>query len=559
MKMARGKWTLVLLAAVLALTQLTGCERLFSRENEDIVILFTNDVHGVSSEGIGYAGLAAYKEWLEEETPYVTLVDCGDALQGDALGAVSRGAYLVEIMNAVGYDFAVLGNHEFDYGMEQLASLLSEADAQYLGCNIRYTGEGESAVLAALAPYALVSYGAVDVAYVGVSTPESIAKSTPAYFMGEDGDFVYDFCGASGETLYAQVQRTVDECRQAGADYVIVLAHLGVDEASAPFCSTDLIAATSGIDAVLDGHSHSVIPCDVVRNEAGENVLLASTGTGLANIGQLIITPSGHLQTSLISAYPEDDAEVQAYIDGTLSQYEADLNRVVARSEVLLTTLAEDGQTRQIRNRETNLGDFCADAYRAMAGADIAIVNGGGIRADIAAGEVTYGDIIAVHPYGNTLCMVEATGQEILDALEMASRDTQAESGAGGTAIGENGGFLQVSGLMYTIDTAIPSSVVVDENGMFVSCGDSRRVKDVLVLGADGGYEALDPAAVYTVASHNYLFKDGGDGLNLFMDNDYIIDEGMLDYQILIAYVDEALGGVIGEEYAQPQGRILVE
>lgn len=154
MKMARGKWTLVLLAAVLALTQLTGCERLFSRENEDIVILFTNDVHGVSSEGIGYAGLAAYKEWLEEETPYVTLVDCGDALQGDALGAVSRGAYLVEIMNAVGYDFAVLGNHEFDYGMEQLASLLGEADAQYLGCNIRYTGEGESAVLA---PYALVS------------------------------------------------------------------------------------------------------------------------------------------------------------------------------------------------------------------------------------------------------------------------------------------------------------------------------------------------------------------------------------------------------------------
>lgn len=265
------------------------------------------------------------------------------------------------------------------------------------------------------------------------------------------------------------------------------------------------------------------------------------------------------MQTSLISAFPEDDAEVQAYIDGTLSQYEADLNRVVARSEVLLTTLAEDGQTRQIRNRETNLGDFCADAYRAMAGADIAIINGGGIRADIAAGEVTYGDIIAAHPYGNTLCMVEATGQEILDALEMASRDTQAESGAGGTAIGENGGFLQVSGLMYTIDTAIPSSVVVDENGMFVSCGDSRRVKDVLVLGADGGYEALDPVAVYTVASHNYLFKDGGDGLNLFMDNAYIIDEGMLDYQILIAYVDEALGGVIGEEYAQPQGRILVE
>lgn len=544
-----------MLAVLLALSCLAGCDA--GKQQEDIVILYTNDVHCAVDADIGYAGLAAYRDWIEGKTPHVALVDCGDALQGDTIGAVSDGEYLVDIMNEVGYDFAVLGNHEFDYGMEQLAALLEKSEAQYLGCNIRYTGTGDSAV-SSLKPYEIVTYGDVEVAFVGISTPESITKSTPAYFMDEEGGFVYDFYGGSGEELYAQVQKTVDECRKEGADYVIALAHLGDDEASEPFRSTDLIAGTTGIDAVLDGHSHSVIPCDVVDNKDGGKVLLSSTGTGLANIGQLVITAGGNLTAGLVGGFPDKDAETGSFVKEIQSRYEAEVNQVVAHTEVPLTISSADG-VRLVRNRETNLGDFSADAYRAVAGADIAFANGGGIRADIEEGDITYGDIIAVHPYGNTLCVAEATGQEILDALEMASRSAMAEPSDGENAVGENGGFLQVSGLKYTIDTSIPSTVEVDEAGMFVSCGENRRVKDVQVLQKDGGYAPIDPAGTYTLASHNYLIKQGGDGLNMFMDNTLTMNEGMLDYQVLITYITDHLGGTVGSEYAQPQGRITVE
>lgn len=552
MKQQRFSFAPLLLAITLLL--LGGCAQ--QEQAQDIIILYTNDVHCAVDAGIGYAGLAAYKAQLEEKTPYVTLVDCGDALQGDALGTVSQGEYLTQIMNQVGYDFAVLGNHEFDYGLEQLAALIEQSQAQYLGCNIRYTGSEENA-LAALEPYQIVSYGGIKVAFIGISTPESIAKSTPAYFMDDSGEFVYDFYGGSGEELYTQVQQTVDNCLSAGADYVIALAHLGDDESSAPFRSTDLIAATNGIDVVLDGHSHSVISCDVIDNKDGDPVLLSSTGTGLANIGQLVITAGGNISTGLIGAYPDQDAPTAAFIQEIQGQYEAALSQVVGYSDVDLTTMSDSG-IRLIRSRETNLGDFCADAYRVLGGADIALVNGGGIRADLAAGEITYGDIIAVHPYGNTLCVAEATGQEILDALEMASRSVMAAADDGENAIGENGGFLQVSGLRYTIDTSIDSTVEVDESGMFISCGENRRVQKVEILQDDGSYALIDPEQTYTVASHNYLIKQGGDGLNMFMDNTLVIDEGLLDYQVLITYMTDYLGGTVGADYTSAHARITV-
>ena len=554
MKQQRCSFAPLLLAIALLLSLLGGCTQ--QEEAQDIIILYTNDVHCAVDADIGYAGLAAYKAQMEEKTPYVTLVDCGDALQGDALGTVSQGEYLTQIMNQVGYDFAVLGNHEFDYGLEQLTALIEQSQAQYLGCNIRYTGSEENA-LAALDPYQIVTYGEVKVAFIGISTPESIAKSTPAYFMDDSGELVYDFYGGSGEELYTQVQQTVANCLAAGADYVIALAHLGDDESSAPFRSTDLIAATNGIDVVLDGHSHSVISCDVIDNKDGDPVLLSSTGTGLANIGQLVITAGGNISTGLIGEYPDKDAPTTVFIQEIQDQYEAVLSQVVGYSDVDLTTMSDSG-IRLIRSRETNLGDFCADAYRVLAEADIALVNGGGIRADLAAGEITYGDLIAVHPYGNTLCVAEATGQEILDALEMASRSVMAATDDGENAIGENGGFLQVSGLRYTIDTSIDSTVEVDESGMFVSCGENRRVQNVEILQDDGSYTVIDPEQTYTVASHNYLIKQGGDGLNMFMDNTLIIDEGMLDYQVLITYMTDYLGGTVGEDYAAAQTRITV-
>lgn len=554
MKSSKIKIAPLVLVVVLLLSLFSGCAL---NNQDDIVILYTNDVHCAVDADIGYAGLAAYKNWIEQKTDYVTLVDCGDALQGDAIGTVSKGEYLVDIMNYIGYDFAVLGNHEFDYGMQQLSELMAKSSAQYLGCNINYIGSGESAV-SALKAYEIVEYGKVKVAFIGVLTPESIVKSTPSYFMDESGQLVYDFYGNSGEQLYTQVQKTVDECRDQGADFVVALAHLGNDEQSEPFSSVDLIKSTSGIDVVLDGHSHSVIPCDVVIDKDGNKVLLSSTGTGLTNIGQLVITPSGNISTGLIGDYPDSESKTETFIKEIQSQYESDLNRVVAQTEVKLTTTS-DSAVRLIRNRETNLGDFCADAYRYIAEADIGFANGGGIRADIDAGDITYGDIISVHPYGNTLCVAEVTGQEILDALEMASRSVLLETSDRENAVGENGGFLQVSGLKYTVDTSIESTVQVDESGMFLSCGENRRVKDVMVLGDDGEYVPLDPQKTYTLASHNYLIKQGGDGINMFMDNKLILNEGMLDYQVLITYITENLDGIVGEEYSTAQGRIIIE
>ncbi len=554
-KKKHPRFSAVLLASVLLLG---GCNAKDLPKADDIVILYTNDVHCAVDDDIGYAGLAAYKHECEESTPYVTLVDCGDALQGDVIGTVSKGEYPAELMEHAGYDFAVLGNHEFGYGMEQLDRLMEISGAQYLGCNIKYTGKDDEAFLSRLLPYKIVSYGDVKVAFIGVSTPESIVKSVPKYFCDESGNYVYDFCGGSGEELYGCVQENVDACLKDGAEYVLVLAHLGTDESSSPFTSSELIANTRGIDAVLDGHSHSEIPCDIVKNADGENVLLSSTGTGLCNVGSLTITANGNIRTGLIGAYPDKDSEMADCIESMEEKFEDELAKSVAVSDVALTTVSDSG-IRLIRNRETNLGDFCADAYRAVSGADIALVNGGGIRSDISAGEITYGDILNVHPYGNSLCVTKATGQEILDALEMASRFCLPSPNDGENAVGENGGFLQVSGLKYSIDTSVESTVETDEQGNFLSCGADRRVKNVMILEEDGSYKELVPDKVYTVASHNYLIKEGGDGLNMFMDNELTVDEGMIDYEILMTYLADELNGTVGDEYAMPQKRIEIK
>ncbi len=548
--------SVVLASLIAAVLLLGGCNA--GDNKDDIVVLYTNDVHCSLDDDIGFAGLAAYKKLCEQNTPYVTLVDCGDALHGNAIGTVSKGEYPAEIMKRAGYDFAVLGDQEFGYGMEQLDRLMEKSGAQYLGCNIRYTGEGSSAFLSRLLPYKIVSYGDKKVAYIGVSTPESIVKSVPAYFCDENGNYVYDFFGASGEQLYGRVQENVNACLNEGADYVIVLSHLGTDELSSPFTSSELIENTRGIDAVLDGNSLSEISCNILKNADGESVLLSSTGMGLNNIGHLTITANGNIRTGLIETYPEKDEEMAGYIESIQEQFESELTRKIGVSEVTLTTLSADSGMRLIRNRETNLGDFCADAYRAVSGADIALVNGGGIRADISTGDITYGDILNVHPYGNSLCMVKATGQEILDALEMASRACLPNTNDGEKAVGENGGFLQVAGLKYTIDTSIKSAVQTDEQGNFLSCGDMRRVKNVMVLDENGDYIPLVLDKQYTVASHNYLIKEGGDGLNMFVGNELLIDEGMMDYEVLMTYLSSVLDGNVGNDYASPQGRIEV-
>ena len=549
----RNKLFSLAMALILALSLAVPS---FAAEGDGIVVLFTNDVHCTSDDGMSYAAVAGYKAEMEAQygADYVTLVDDGDAIQGGILGSMSQGSWIVDIMNQVGYDLAIPGNHEFDFGMDTFLDIVqNQADYTYLSCN--FVDEDGDPVLDA---YQIISYGDVDVAYVGISTPETLTKSAPAYFQDENGNYIYGFCqGGDGQELYDQVQETVDAARAEGADYVVALAHLGVDGQSSPWMSTEVIANTTGIDAMLDGHSHTVVPSQTVENADGEEVLLAQTGTKAESIGKLVIAPDGTMTAELVALADVDTTSeayttAQTYIQRIQAQYQEMASEVVATSDVLLTINEADGTTRAVRSKETNLGDLCADAYRIVLGADIGWVNGGGVRADIPAGDVTYGDIIEVHPFGNLACVVEVTGQQILDALELGSMYV-------GEA--ESGGFLQVSGLKYTINTAIPTSVVLDDAGNFVEVSGERRVSDVQVLDSESDeYAALDPSATYTLASHNYMLKDGGDGYAMFGEDNITIlqDEVMVDNEVLISYIRDELGGVVGQEYAQPQGRITI-
>lgn len=503
---------------------------------KDIVILYTNDAHCGIEDGMGYQGLSAAKRALLAAGNKVLLVDNGDAVQGDTIGTLSKGEYIIDIMNKLGYDVATPGNHEFDYGMDQFNKLVEKADFDYISCN--FVDKDGNPVLK---PYVIKEADGVKIAFVGISTPKTITTSTPTYFQDGNGNYIYGFMqDDTGEKLYAAVQSAVDAARKEGAKYVIAMAHLGIEADCQPWTSSDVIVNTSGIDVVLDGHSHSTIAGDIVKNKEGKDVILTSTGTKLANIGCLTITADGKLSTALIN-----DDGMSDTIAEIKSGYEEIVNTVVASTKVELTVNDPVSGERMVRRQETNLGDLCADAYRAMSGADIAVVNGGGIRVSIPAGDITYGQIIAVHPFGNEMCVVEATGQQILDALEMGARN----------APGECGGFLQVSGMSYEIDLNVEPTVEVNADGMFTGVSGEYRVKNVKV-----GDEPLDLTKTYTLASHNYMLKSAGDGMAMFQGCTLLQDSVMIDNQVLINYIVDVLGGVVGEDYADPygQGRITV-
>lgn len=553
-----------------------------AEEQQGISVVFTNDVHcavDASETGMGYARMAGFVDDVEAERgeSNVTVVDAGDAVQGAAVGTLTDGEAIVDIMNTVGYDFAVPGNHEFDYGMDQFEKLVSLSDATYLSCNLTDL-RTDSLVLA---PYALQTYdaqpgdededGVLTVAYVGISTPESLTKSSPTNFQDESGETVYGFCeDTTGEALYDAVQKSVDDARADGADYVVAIGHLGESGITSQWTSKAVIANTSGIDAFIDGHSHETYVEEAgseaagqlaaapgeseatvlsVENETGDTVVLAQTGTKLAGVGELSIDPTApdgqDVSAKIVPASEctASNADVERAVQRVNEELASELETPVGTSEVDL--ISEDAETMvYVRWQETNLGDFVADAYRARLGADIALVNGGGVRSSIPAGEITKGQLIDVQPFGNELCLVEVTGQDVLDALELGASELPEASG----------GFLQVSGLTYQIDLDIPSSVQTDESGAFVEVSGERRVHDVKVGGQD-----IDPNALYTVASHDYLLLEGGSGMTMFQNGKVLLESVMIDNQALIDFMAEDLGGTVGSEYADPtgQGRIV--
>lgn len=516
---------------------------------QDVVILFTSDVHCGVESNFGYAGLALVRDAYERAGNHVLLVDNGDSIQGEPVGTMTSGEANVKLMNAVGYDIATMGNHEFDYGMDRFFELTKMANFPYISCNFNKHGELQ------FAPYVIKEFDGVKIAFVGISTPKTLTSSTPKYFQDENGNFIYGFFeDETGEKLYAAVQKAVDDARAEGAQFVIAMAHLGNESECKPYTYADVIANTSGINAMLDGHSHDTGHVKM-RNKDGKTVLRQGCGTKLQGIGYLkIASGDGAMDTGVMLWNCEDfnatemynlDTDVTKAVSEATDELNAELVEVVARTDVDLTVsdptaTGDDGlPVRIVRSAETNLDDLCADAYRYVSGADVAFVNGGGVRVSIKAGDITRNDILKVHPFGNALCVCEATGQQILDALELSVSSMP----------GEYGGFLQVSGLTFEVDMSIPSGVKRDEKNMFVGVEGERRVSNVPV-----GGEPIDPEKTYTVASHNYLLHNGGDGYTIFQNCTFTQESVMLDNQVLLTYITEGLNGVVGEQYADPYG-----
>ncbi len=498
----------------------------------------TEEEKVLESAQFGYAGVAAYKKAMQKEYDNVVLVDIGDHVQGGAVGALSKGENIIKIMNAVPYDLATLGNHEFDYAIPRLRELTDMATYKYVSSNfvaLEKDSDGNDASHSVYDAYEIKELGGKKVAFVGVTTPESFTKSTPSYFKNEEGEYIYGFCqGNDGADLYANVQASVDAAIAEGAEIVVGMGHLGDDEESKPWTSAEVIANTTGIDAFLDGHSHHLYTTDV-ENKDGEKVTLAQTGTALANLGKLIIDGEGTVTAEMIDAkdFLEVDEDTQKVVDEINESLAEKLNSVIAKSRYDLVINDPESSNRIVRSAETNLGDLCADAYRDLTGADIAFVNGGGVRKDIKAGDITFQNVIDVHPFGNMACMIEVTGQQIADALELGAI----------ACPGESGGFLQVSGLTYTIDTTIESTVKLSEEKEFIEVEGARRVKDIKV-----GEEDLDLTKTYTLASHNYMLKNGGDGYTMFKGSKILLDEIKIDNEVLMDYIQK----IVDEEHYLP-------
>ncbi len=519
----------------------------------DIVILYTSDVHCGVDQGFGYAGLQAVREYLVSQGDDVILVDNGDSIQGEPIGTMSKGESIIDLMNQMGYDIAIPGNHEFDYGMDTFLKLAEKAEFPYISCNFNYKGE------LVFEPYVIRELAGKKVAFVGITTPKSLVTSQPKYFQDEDGNYVYGFMqDETGESLYQAVQAAVDAARAEGAEYVIAMGHLGDEAVAIPWTYADVISNTNGIDAFLDGHSHDSNQI-IMKNKDGEDVPRSACGTKLNSIGWCRISKDDEVNVGLYSwlngvpvpKFLGIKNEMAEAVDTAVDALADTLNKVVAKSLVELIindpeVKDENGKpVRMVRRAETNLGNLCSDAVRNQAGADIGFSIGGSIRTNIPAGDVTLGNILNVHPFGNALSMLELTGQQILDALEWGARAVPSESG----------GFLQPSGLSYEIVVSIDSPCISNENGEFAGIEGERRVRNVLVDG-----EPIDPEKTYTVACLDYTLQDHGDGYTMFDGAKVLLDRVKLDNQVLIDYITESLNGVIGEEYEDPygQGRIVI-
>ena len=483
-----------------------------------IVILHTNDMHSrvAEADSAGLAGVAAAKDYYESLGAYVLLFDVGDMLHGLPMANLSRGSNIVSIMNAVGYDAMAPGNHDFNYTSARLAELAEEMDFPLISSN--YTDDATGKTV--FEPYAVFDSAelGVKIGVVGITTPETATKSSPLNTQG------YSF---NGDKLAEIVQEQIDALQDLGCDYIIALGHLGIDSESAPWRSVDVIGEVSGLDLFIDGHSHSSLE-DIeeagyatVADKDGNEIVLTSTGNYLAHIGMVTIDGDS-ITAGYVTEELEPNEEVAAMISNMNEELKPLLDQVVASTSVFLNGERAPGN----RTEETNLGDLCTDALLWASGADIALTNGGGIRVSLDEGDITYGDLNAVYPFGNVVVTINIKGSDVLAALEHGTSAAPEASG----------GFPQVAGLSFELQ---------------LNAAAGSRVKNVMV-----GEEPLDPDKIYVLATNDFT-QIGGDGYDMLAKYPVEGYYGALD-EALVDFVSDVLGGDVGIEYAEPAGRIVI-
>ena len=496
------------------------------------VILHSNDVHGAIT---GYACIAALKTDYESRGAEVILVDAGDYSQGTTNVSITKGADAVAMMNAAGYDVVTIGNHEFDYGYEQLMDNMSKAEFKVVCADV-FDADGTTIFDA---NYTYTTKSGVKVGFFGLETPEAQTKANPALIKGLT--FAID-------DLWAVSQKQIDAL--ADADVVICLSHLGVDNETKPYTSYDLWNNTKGIDMIIDGHSHTVM------TKGDKNEPIQSTGTAFANIGVIVIDDaSKKIESNELVAVTDTmakDEAVAAAAEKIIDRVKAEYDVKFAVSKVELNgAKAPNGN----RDSETNNGDLITDAmvWQVLQNKDgltvnedhvVAITNGGGIRAAIKPGDVTKNDINTVLPFGNTVAVVYVTGAELLEALEASTYCTP----------GAIGGFPQVSGINYTIHTgkAYDANAETYPNSTYYGPKSINRV----VINSINGKEFKENE-VYAVVTNNFCAA-GGDTYYAFASASAQFDTGIPVDEAVMAYITRELKGVIGEKYAAPQGRILM-
>lgn len=533
--------TAVSVGAPAAFAEETNC---FFGDKADVTILYTNDVHTYidnKSPKPTYAAIAALKKSIEDTGRDVLLVDAGDHIQGTAYGSMDDGATIIELMNEAGYDLATPGNHEFDYGMARAKAVLREADFPYISCNWVDLRTGFNV----LPSVKFFFVGGRKIAFVGVTTPETFTKSTPAYFMNDaQTKYIYDILGGEdGQKLYDAVQKAIDKAEFWGADTIIGLGHLGVDPSSSPWTSEEVIAHTHGFTAFIDGHSHTVMANKQVTDASGKAVTLTQTGSYFKNIGKMTVGADGTITTELIDTYEGLDAAVAATASNWISAVDDMLGEEIAVGDTKFYINDPATGKRRIRSGETNLGDFVADGIYTYFNeieelhCDVAIMNGGGIRTDVEAGPWSFKTCKTVSPFGNVACLMSVTGQQIQDALEFGARFAGAEGK-------ENGGFLQVAGARYTIHPMIPNTVQTNDKNVWTGSATTPRVSNVEIYDkTTGTYQPLDPNATYALAGMNYTLRNLGDGFAMFDGATLIKDYVSEDYLVMSSYA-AMFGGV---------------